>query len=168
MLAGATPAALGLLADMSERFPTDRGAIMGLYSVFLAIGQIIGTLIGGVAADRLGIDGMFIATLVLLGIAVIPLARLRAQEHMLDRCTEPALQGDGVNRTCPDGRPWAPVPLARGHARSGRGAAPPRDGGRAVRSCAPAARRWTPRSRRTRCWASSCPAAAGSVATRSG
>jgi MFS family permease len=84
VLAGATPAALGLLADMSERFPTDRGAIMGLYSVFLAIGQITGALIGGVAADRLGIDGMFIATLVLLGIAVIPLARLRAQEHQLD------------------------------------------------------------------------------------
>ena len=33
---GATPAALGLLADISERFPGDRGAIMGLYSVFLA------------------------------------------------------------------------------------------------------------------------------------
>ena len=26
------PAALGLLADISERFPRDRGAIMGLYS----------------------------------------------------------------------------------------------------------------------------------------
>jgi MFS family permease len=84
VLAGATPAALGLLADMSERFPTDRGAIMGMYSVFLAIGQITGALIGGIAADRLGIDGMFIATLILLGIAVIPLARLRAQEHQLD------------------------------------------------------------------------------------
>ncbi len=33
---------IGLLADMSERFPTDRGAIMGLYSVFLAMGQITG------------------------------------------------------------------------------------------------------------------------------
>jgi MFS family permease len=58
VLAGATPAALGLLADISERFPGDRGAIMGLYSVFLAIGQIAGSLIGGVAADWLGIDGM--------------------------------------------------------------------------------------------------------------
>ena len=76
LLAGATPAALGLLADMSERFPSDRGAIMGLYSVFLALGQIIGSLIGGVAADWLGIDGMFIATLVLLGIAVVPLSQL--------------------------------------------------------------------------------------------
>ncbi len=70
---------------MSERFPSDRGAIMGLYSVFLALGQIIGSLIGGVAADWLGIDGMFIATLVLLGIAVVPLARLRTQEHQLEQ-----------------------------------------------------------------------------------
>ena len=84
VLAGATPAALGLLADMSERFPADRGAIMGLYSVFLAIGQITGALIGGAAADWLGIDGMFIATLILLGVAVIPLAQLRAQEHQLE------------------------------------------------------------------------------------
>ena len=30
-----------------------------------------------------GIDGMFIATLILLAIAVIPLAQLRAQEHQL-------------------------------------------------------------------------------------
>jgi MFS family permease len=83
VLAGATPAALGLLADMSERFPSDRGAIMGLYSVFLALGQITGALIGGLAADWLGIEGMFIATLILLAIAVVPLAQLRAQEHQL-------------------------------------------------------------------------------------
>ena len=85
VLAGATPAAIGLLADMSERFPSDRGAIMGLYSVFLALGQITGSLIGGVAADWRGIDGMFIATLVLLGVAVVPLAQLRAQEHQFDQ-----------------------------------------------------------------------------------
>jgi len=84
VLAGATPAALGLLADMSERFPSDRGAIMGLYSVFLALGQITGSVIGGIAADWLGIDGMFIVTLVLLAIATVPLAQLRAQEHQLD------------------------------------------------------------------------------------
>ena len=81
VLAGATPAALGLLADISERFPTDRGAIMGLYSVFLAIGQIVGSLIGGVAADWRGIDGMLLATFVLLVIALLPLANLRKQEH---------------------------------------------------------------------------------------
>jgi MFS family permease len=84
VLAGATPAALGLLADVSERFPADRGAIMGLYSVFLAIGQIVGSLIGGVAAHWLGIDGMLIATVILLAIALVPLSRLRTQEHQLD------------------------------------------------------------------------------------
>jgi predicted MFS family arabinose efflux permease len=83
-MAGATPAALGLLADISERFPNDRGAIMGLYSVFLAVGQIIGALIGGLAADARGIDGMLIATGALLGVALLPLARLRGSEDELD------------------------------------------------------------------------------------
>ena len=93
VLAGATPAALGLLADISERFPADRGAIMGLYSVFLAIGQIAGSLIGGFAAAWLGIDGMFVATAVLLAIALVPLSRLRAQEHQLDDANA-AVEGD--------------------------------------------------------------------------
>jgi DHA1 family multidrug resistance protein-like MFS transporter len=84
VLAGATPAALGLLADISERFPTDRGAIMGLYSVFLAVGQITGSLIGGVSASWLGIDGLLIATFGLLVVALLPLAQLRRQEHYVD------------------------------------------------------------------------------------
>ncbi len=85
VLAGATPAALGLLADMSEPYPRDRGAIMGLYSVFLAIGQIIGSLTGGVAADARGIDGLLVATLALLVVALLPLWRLRAYEHAVER-----------------------------------------------------------------------------------
>jgi MFS family permease len=85
VLAGATPAALGLLADMSEPYPRDRGAIMGLYSVFLAVGQIIGSLAGGIAADARGIDGLLFATLVLLVVALLPLWRLRAYEHGVSR-----------------------------------------------------------------------------------
>jgi len=84
VLAGATPAALGLLADVSERFPHDRGAIMGLYSVFLALGQITGSLLGGVAAEARGIDGLLIATLILLAVALVPLFRLRRFEHEVD------------------------------------------------------------------------------------
>jgi MFS family permease len=83
VLAGATPAALGLLADVSEAFPNDRGAIMGVYSVFLALGQITGSLLGGRAADAMGIDGLLVATLILLVIALIPLNRLRTFEHRL-------------------------------------------------------------------------------------
>jgi MFS family permease len=81
VLAGATPAALGLLADVSEAYPADRGAIMGLYSVFLALGQIGGSFIGGAAAGPYGIDGILVATLALLAVAVLPLSRLRSYEH---------------------------------------------------------------------------------------
>lgn len=84
VLAGATPAALGMLADISEAFPADRGAIMGLYSVFLALGQIIGSIVGGFAADWRGIDGILIATMLALVIALIPLGRLRTVEHLID------------------------------------------------------------------------------------
>jgi MFS family permease len=94
VLAGATPAALGLLADISESYPLDRGAIMGLYSVFLAIGQIAGSLIGGEAAHRNGIDGMFAATLVLLALALVPLFRLRSYEHLVGTAA-PAIAGAG-------------------------------------------------------------------------
>lgn len=83
VLAGATPAALGMLADISEAFPADRGAIMGLYSVFLALGQIVGSLVGGIAADWRGIDGIILATGLALVIALIPLGRLRAVEHLI-------------------------------------------------------------------------------------
>jgi MFS family permease len=83
VLSGATPAALGLLADVSERHPHDRGAIMGLYSVFLAVGQIGGSLIGGQVAKVNGIDAILVLTLVLLAVALIPLWRLREFEHEL-------------------------------------------------------------------------------------
>ncbi|HYM84117.1 MAG TPA: MFS transporter [Candidatus Dormibacteraeota bacterium] len=84
VLAGATPAALGLLADMSERHPSDRGAIMGLYSVFLGLGQIIGSLLGGATGQVAGIDGILVGTLFLLAIALLPLSRLRRFEHVVE------------------------------------------------------------------------------------
>jgi predicted MFS family arabinose efflux permease len=54
---------------------------MGLYSVFLGIGQIVGSLIGGAAANWLGIDGLLFATVALLLVALVPLAFLRREEH---------------------------------------------------------------------------------------
>jgi DHA1 family multidrug resistance protein-like MFS transporter len=83
VLAGATPAALGLLADITEAYPNDRGAIMGLYSVFLALGQIFGSLVGGLSADLRGIDGMLALTMLLLALALLPLRRLREVEHVV-------------------------------------------------------------------------------------
>ena len=83
VLAGATPAAIGLLADVTEAYPDDRGAIMGLYSVFLGVGQILGSVAGGVAAQLAGLDGIFTTALVLLAIAILPISQLRKYEHQV-------------------------------------------------------------------------------------
>ena len=83
VMAGATPAALGLLADISESHPADRGAIMGLYSVFLGFGQIVGALVSGPAGDWAGIDGLLMASVGLILIALLPVQQLRASEHLV-------------------------------------------------------------------------------------
>lgn len=90
VLAGATPAAVGLLADVSEQFPGDRGAIMGLYSVFLGLGQIGGAILGGVLAEWRGMDGLLLGTGAVLGLALVPLAQLRKVEHYLGGPETPA------------------------------------------------------------------------------
>jgi MFS family permease len=80
VMSGATPAALGLLADVSEGFEADRSAIMGLYSVFLGIGQVLGAILGGLAATWKGIDGLIVATFGLLVIGIVALVNLRGHE----------------------------------------------------------------------------------------
>jgi MFS family permease len=81
VMSGATPAALGLLADVSEGFTEDRSAIMGLYSIFMGLGNVIGAIVGGVAASWKGIDGLIVATTFLLGIGGIFLLNLRSRER---------------------------------------------------------------------------------------
>ena len=95
VLAGATPAALGMLADISESHPSDRGAIMGLYSIFLGLGQIVGSVASGAAADWQGIDGLLVASVVLLVVALIPLRWLRESEHLVGMRAMPA-EGDAA------------------------------------------------------------------------
>ena len=90
VLAGATPAALGMLADISEVHPQDRGAIMGLYSVFLALGQISGSLLGGGAAEWRGVDGLLAVSALLLIVALVPLRWLRISEHLVGPSRVPA------------------------------------------------------------------------------
>jgi MFS family permease len=83
VMSGATPAALGLLADVSEGFEADRSAIMGLYSVFLGIGQVVGAIVGGIAATWKGIDGLIVATAGLLVIGIVALLNLRSHEDAI-------------------------------------------------------------------------------------
>lgn len=77
---GFTPAALAYLADITESFTTDRGAIMGLYSVFLGLGQFLGASIGGIFVDWRGADGMALVTGLLGILAAILILRLRITE----------------------------------------------------------------------------------------
>jgi MFS family permease len=78
---GFTPSALAHLADITESFSDDRGAIMGLYSVFLGIGQFLGSSLGGPFVDWLGADGMVLATGLLGLMAGYLLLRMQTVEQ---------------------------------------------------------------------------------------
>jgi len=77
---GFTPAALAHLADITETRTSDRGAIMGLYSVFLGLGQFLGTSIGGIFVDWRGADGMVLITGLFGVLAAVLILRLRKAE----------------------------------------------------------------------------------------
>jgi MFS family permease len=70
------PAALAYLADISEDAAKDRGLLMGLYSVFLGLGQLLGNGLGGVFAQVWGFDGLIYLTLLLGFVALVALLML--------------------------------------------------------------------------------------------
>jgi MFS family permease len=76
-LSGFTPAALNYLADVTESYAEDRGSIMGLYSVFLGIGQLLGTATGGYFADWNGTDGLLILSAFFGLVTIFSLVLLR-------------------------------------------------------------------------------------------
>ena len=80
---GFTPAALAYLADITETRTSSRGAIMGLYSVFLGFGQFLGISIGGIFIDQAGADGMALCTGLFGVFAAILVIRLRTHEARL-------------------------------------------------------------------------------------
>ncbi len=77
---GFTPAALAYLADLTEAYRGDRGAVMGLYSVFLGLGQFLGAILGGIFVDWRGADGMALIAAWLGGFAALLILRLRNAE----------------------------------------------------------------------------------------
>ncbi len=64
-----TPVALAYLADVTEGQVRNRGAVMGLYSVFLALGQVLGATIGVPFIDLFGFNGLLLATVLLVVVA---------------------------------------------------------------------------------------------------
>jgi predicted MFS family arabinose efflux permease len=58
LLSGFTPASLTHMAAISELLPDKRGAVMGLYSVIMGVGQLIGASVGGLCVDLGGFYGL--------------------------------------------------------------------------------------------------------------
>jgi MFS family permease len=67
---GFAPAAVSYLARLSAELAEDRGLFMGLYSVVLGLGQIVGSWLGGPFADRWAMDGVLMLTFILGAAAV--------------------------------------------------------------------------------------------------
>ncbi len=84
LVSGFTPVALAYLAEISGTRVEHRGAVMGLYSVFLALGQMIGSGGGGFFVKHLhqGFNGIITSTMLLAGIALASVLWLRARHQV--------------------------------------------------------------------------------------
>lgn len=62
---GFAPAAIAYLARLSGHIASERGLVMGLYSVISGGGALLGAALGAPFADRLAVDGVLAATVLL-------------------------------------------------------------------------------------------------------
>jgi MFS family permease len=82
---GFTPAALAYLADISEEMPDQRGAVMGLYSVMLGLGQLAGSALGSPFAELWGVDGLILLTAILVTGSLLTVLALRHYDRRIRR-----------------------------------------------------------------------------------
>ncbi len=78
LLSGFTPASLTQMATIAETQPGKRGAVMGLYSVVLGVGQLVGASLGGLAVDLGGFYGLMVFSVVL---GIVSLASVLYMRH---------------------------------------------------------------------------------------
>ena len=81
---GFTPAALALLARAIGA-QAGRGAAMGIYSVLLSVGAIIGSFIAAALGRKLAVDGLIYGTLAMAIIALAFVQRLEARKEFAAR-----------------------------------------------------------------------------------
>jgi MFS family permease len=82
---GFTPAALAYLAEIAEERAEDRGSVMGVYSVLLSVGQLLGGALAAPFAERLGINGLIILTGLLCLVALFTVMLLGQTERRYSR-----------------------------------------------------------------------------------
>jgi MFS family permease len=82
LLSGFTPASLTHLAAISELLPGKRGAVMGLYSVVMGVGQLLGAFLGGLCVDLGGFYGLmgFSVALGLLSLGSVLYIRIHGHD----------------------------------------------------------------------------------------
>jgi MFS family permease len=86
---GFAPAAFAHLADLTERLDASRGAALGLYSLLLAGGQLLGNVLGAPFAARWQMDGVLLFTGLAAVVALGGVAVMRARPSSV---REPAVQ----------------------------------------------------------------------------
>ena len=85
ILSGFTPAALAYLAEIAEERAEDRGSVMGVYSVLLSIGQLLGGALAAPFAERMGINGLILLTGLLCLVALFTVMLLGQSERRYTR-----------------------------------------------------------------------------------
>jgi predicted MFS family arabinose efflux permease len=78
---GFTPAALAYLAEIAEERAEDRGSVMGVYSVLLSVGQLVGGALAAPFAARMGINGLILLTGLLCLVALCTVMLLGQSER---------------------------------------------------------------------------------------
>ena len=73
---GYTPVAFAHLADATVTLDPSRGAALGLYSVLLAAGQLVGNVVGAPFAARWQMDGVLAVTAVFALVSLAGVARM--------------------------------------------------------------------------------------------
>ncbi len=76
--AGFTPSAFAHLADMTEHMDVSRGAALGLYSLFLGLGQLVGGGLGAPMVARWQMDGLLFLTSIFIATALAGVGWMRA------------------------------------------------------------------------------------------
>lgn len=90
--AGFTPAALTHLSDISSEFRENRGLIMGVYSVVVGAGYLLGNVLGGAFAEWRLFEGLAILTILLAAVAMVSIAVMYSIERRMP-VRAPALEG---------------------------------------------------------------------------
>ena len=83
LLSGFTPASLTHMAAISELLPGKRGAVMGLYSVVMGVGQLIGASLGGLCTDLGGFYGLMGFSVVMGLVSLGSVLYIRVHGHDL-------------------------------------------------------------------------------------